>query len=285
MGAYWFRNNSSTCEEWTVCEEKFVRDRVGSGSYWQMNTNGFYVSTGHIMVDLNVSLETSDSPISEAEEYIKRGCTLLLIQHLVTSIRHFRELYDTFLERLDGLPIDFMVIPVIKAMAVKPEMVRYFSRRGCPFLCVVVNSQDELAEVKWEWLVQAQSHKRIPFTLIVKDQKNKSNNYLEMWSSLRKQYGIIGLTDIQDDEMVTAQNLRDSGIFPSKGGFQPGGQADYNLYLIDEGTTFDEQRNFRYHNSVPKVTVMNGKIKQVNQKVVNYDPGSHLKVKIHKHFV
>ncbi|KHE67336.1 hypothetical protein [Halobacillus sp. BBL2006] len=285
MGAYWFRDTEGIKREVSVCGEKFVRDRVGDALYRFMDTTGFYVTPGHIMIDSKDPLEDADSLILKSEEYIKRGCTLLLIQHLVTSIRHYRELYDFFLEKLRGISVDYMILPVIEAKVVQPEMVRFFSRRGCPFLCIVVKSEAELVEVKWEWLVQAQSHKRIPLTLIVKDQKNTSNNYLEMWSSLCKQYGIIGLTDLQDDEMVTAQNLKDSGIFPRKGGFLPGGQADYNLYSVDETLTFDEQGNFRYHNSVPKVTVMNGSIKQVNQNVMDHEPGSHIKVKIHKHFV
>lgn len=290
MRAYWFRievdeEQRASPEEWTVCGEKFVRGRIGFKKYMYMETAGFTVTPGHILFDTNDSLEESSFPIKSAEDYIKRGCTLLLIQHLVTSIRHYREQYAFLLKKLEGIPLDYMVVPVIPAKVVKPEMVRYFARKGCPFLCIEVTSVSDLNEVRWEWLVQAQGHKRTPLTLFVKDSENTCDNYPELWSSLCNQYGIIKLTDLQDDEVVSFQNLRDSGIFPHKGGFISGGHADYNLYWNPEVATFDDLEKFRYHNAVPNVTVRNGQVTQVNQKIVNHSPGSHIKVKIHKHFV
>lgn len=290
MGAYWFQGyveNEAGVHftELTVCEDKFVRDRVGKFPYKSMVVDDFAVAPGHVMVDCHEPIAHSAAPEVTSEEYIKRGCTLLLIQHLVTSLRHYRAHYDHFLARLARLPLDYMVLPVIPAKLIRPEMVRFFARKGCPFLCVEVHSLEEMSEVCWEWVVQAQSYKRVPLTLFVKDRGNTSNNYSEMWSSLCEQYGIIKLTDMQDDEVLTVQNMKDSGIYPRKGSIIPGGQADYNLYRITGIPTFDDPANFRYHNAVPNITVINGEVKQVDQKMVDCKPGNHIKVKIHKHFV
>ncbi|MBH0229580.1 hypothetical protein [Halobacillus yeomjeoni] len=288
MGAYWFKvekDSQELFEEWTVYGQKFVRDRVGQEHYMYMDLSTFDVTPGLVFMDINHPLEGSPHPHQTAEEYIKRGCTLLLIQHLVSSIRHYREVYDSLLKKLEGLPLDYMIIPTVPAKIVRPEMVRYFARKGCPFLCIEVNNVTDFAHVSWEWLAQAQGHKRIPLTIFVKDSENTNENYPELWSSLCNRYDIIRLTDLQDDEVVSGQNLKDSGIFPHKGSFITGGQADYNLSLKQKVPLFDEQAKFRYHDAVPNVTVMNGKVKQVNQKVVDREPGSHLTVKVHKHFV
>ncbi|WP_226579321.1 hypothetical protein [Halobacillus litoralis] len=290
MGAYWFQgliedDSESGFREFTVLKDKFVRDRIGRESYKYMALDGFRVTAGHVMMDRKEPLASSSTRMKTAENYIKRGCTLLLIQHLVTSLRHFRAHYDHFLNNLQWMPLDYMIIPVIPGKWVRPEMIRFFARKGSPFLCIEVQSKEELSGICWEWIVQAQAYKRMPLTLFVKDSGNTSNNYSEMWSSLSEQYGMIKLTDVQDDEVLSSQNLRDSGIYPGKGGMVPGGQADYNLYRIDQDRKFAEQGDFIYHSAVPNVTVMNGQVKQVNQKLIDRKPGSHRKVKIHKHFV
>ncbi|CDQ19506.1 hypothetical protein SAMN05192559_104267 [Halobacillus karajensis] len=290
MGAYWFQGyvESDTgpyFSECTVNKDKFVRDRIGKESYKYMVLDGFSISPGHVMLDRIHPIASSPSVKDTGNDYIKRGCTLLLTQHLVTSLRHYRAHYEYFLTLCKELPLDYMIVPVVPAKLLRPEMVRFFARKGSPFLCIEVGSRKEFDEVCWEWLAQAQSFKRMPLTLFVKDTENTSNNYSEMWSSLCEQYGIIKLTDVQDDEILSLQNLKDSGIYPIKGSIVPGGQADYNLYRMSKGPTFEEQEDFRYHNAVPNVTVMNGQVKQVDQKISDQKPGSHIKVKIHKHFV
>lgn len=290
MGAYWFRTNMEGVEktalhELTVTQNHFTQNRTGAIPYLQMNTEGFVVTPGQVMMDVVEPLENAPSLKTTAETYIKRGCTLLIIQHLVNSLCHFRKHYDTFLTELCGLPVDYMIAPIIPAPIVRPEMIRFFSRRGCPFLCIQVEKKEELSSIKWEWIVQAQSYKRMPVTLIVKDSENTYDNYSELWSSICEQYGIIKLSDLQDDNILSLQNIKDSGIFPQRGAFQTGGFADYNLYLRCEGAIFDEQQNIRYHDSVPNVTVSRGLVKQVNQTIIDESAGSHVKVGIHKHFV
>ncbi|SFF61775.1 hypothetical protein SAMN05216353_103125 [Halobacillus alkaliphilus] len=290
MGAYSFsayveKEGGGEVEERLVYGEKFVRNHSGSKPYVHMNTDGFFVTPGYVMLDNFEPISFSSTPEETAGNYIKRGCSLLLIQHLVTSIRHYRQLYDEFLNKLSGIPVNYMVVPVINAKLIKAEMVRFFARKGCPFLCIEVDLINDLKNVSWEWLVQAQAYKRIPLTIRVKDSENTSNNYSELWSSLSKQYGIIKLSELQDDEIVSFQNLKDSGIFPSRGRFTSGGQADYNLFWKIQHSLIDEQEKFIYHNPVPNVTIMNGQVKQVNQTLVDRKPGTHIQVKLHKHFV
>lgn len=286
MGAYWFRHQKKgSYSDLTICGEKYVRDRIGKHRYMEMVTEGFQVTPGYIMMDINSPLETADSPIETASNYIKRGCTLLVVKHLVTSICHYREMYNHFLKRLESLPIPYMVAPVIPVHLLIPEMVRYFSRKGAPFLCVELECAEDLSSITWEWIVQAQSHRRIPLTIFVKDGENTSINYADLWSALCEQYGMIRLTDVQEDEWLTYQNLKDSGIYPNRGDFVYGAQADYNLYWEPKDSTFDEQGKFRYHNAVPDVTVISGRVVQVNQTLVDNHSKQHVRINVHKHFV
>ncbi|QHT46863.1 hypothetical protein M662_10290 [Bacillus sp. SB49] len=291
MGAYWFSGYVKRAkgppeqEEWAVNQAKFTKNRTGPLSYRQLDVKDFLITPGRVRIDREERIETSSSPYATAESYIKRGCTLLLTQHLVTSLRHYKVQYEQFLKKLRKLPVNFMVLPVVPVKLLRPEVIRFFSRKGSPFLCIRIKSREELLDVCWEWIVQAQSYRRMPLSLMVEEGRDASNFYEELWSSLTRQYGMIKLTDISDGEEVSVQNLRDSGIYPLRGDLLSGGSADYNLYYRKSVQTFDDDDDFRYHDSVPDVTVMNGSVVQVQQNIVPHTPGTHIKVKIHKHFV
>jgi hypothetical protein len=194
-------------------------------------------------------------------------------------------MYESHVNLLVSLPLDYMLIPVVPACKITPEMIRFFARKGCPFISIEIKSLSDLYTIKWEWLVQAQAHKRIPLTIFVNEPENTSNNYTEIWSAISSQYGIIKLTDLQEDEYLSRQNCKDSGIYPLRGTLHPGGQADYNLYAVSEPPTFEDEQNISYHKSVPAITVICGKPKQVNQTIIDRTPGKHVPVMIHKHFV
>ncbi|RWZ60274.1 hypothetical protein EQV77_02990 [Halobacillus fulvus] len=286
MGVYWFRTNTGGApQEITVRDSSFATKVADPFKMMEMNVDDFVVEPGYVMMDVHERIETSSCIITSVEAYIKRGCTLLLVQHLVTSLCWYREQYEQFLERIQSPGLEYMIIPVVPVHLLKPEVVRFFSRKGCPFLCVKVSNADDLFAVKWEWIVQAQGYKRIPFTMIVKDLENTSNNYAELWSKVCDQYGIIKLTDLQDDEILSFQNLKDSGIFPKQGGIISGGSADYNLFYTGRGRGVDDEPHFLYHDSVPDVTISKGRILQVNQIVSKDVKGTHRKVSFHKHFV
>ncbi|MFQ3542988.1 hypothetical protein Q7A53_02800 [Halobacillus rhizosphaerae] len=290
MGAYWFSSFMDEGEQFRfgeliVHEDHFIRDAIGQGHLRKMNSDGFIAAPGYVMVDYAAPISTSSSRITACEDYIRRGCTQLLIQHPVNSIRRYRTIYHSFLAELGQLPVDYMIVPVITSSLVTPDMIRFFARERCPFIQIELDTAVDLEEVAWEWLVQAQSLLRIPFSIVVKKEENSEYIINHLWPKKCAQYGMIKLTDPQLEERVTPQNLRDTGIFPNKGGFKPGGYADYNLFWQEEDQIVDGQDQFIYHGAVPDITVMRGMVLQVNQEVTANYQGKQQKVSIYKHFV
>ncbi|UOQ42718.1 hypothetical protein MUN89_12130 [Halobacillus salinarum] len=290
MGAYCFSTfleEEDQCKigELTVNKDRFVREVIGQAKVGKMNSEGFFVSPGHVMIDFNSPVWCSSSIQDTCEHYIQRGCTLLLLQHPVSSIRRFRADYAAFLEQLPKLPVDFMIVPVIPSAFVKPDMVRFFAKEGCPFIQIELDSAEDVQDVPWGWLTQAQSYKRIPLTVTLRSEENSTYLLNYLWPEICKQYGIIKLSDIQEAELLTKQNLRDTGIYPNKGGFRPGGYADYNLYWQPENKIFDGEDPFIYHNAIPDVTIMRGKVIQVQQQVEPTASGEYQRITVYQHFV
>ncbi|WP_181348244.1 hypothetical protein [Thalassobacillus sp. CUG 92003] len=259
-----------------VSEECF--QRTGFGKYvFNVNMDGFLVAPGKVMLDVKRPLFASSSRVKDAEDYMARGCTLLLVQWPMTASGSFRKTFHTFKQSLRHLPVDHMIVPKVPIQLLTSDMVRFLGRQACPFIMIEVEEEHFLHAKAWEWLEEGQSFRRIPFTV-------SSPALWSKWQEMCQYYGMIHLVDPIEDEL-TLENLKVSGIYPYKGRLIPNGYADYNLYWLGEGSPIDGEINFRYHDAVPNVTVMRGKITQVNQSVLASDPGKSMNVAIPKHFV
>ncbi|WP_163526226.1 hypothetical protein [Halobacillus ihumii] len=290
MGAYWFyvqtlKGTQAITRQISVSQQHFTKRSSRNYECKQMDATGFVATPGYVMLDLDTPLSQSPSLIEDSQRYVQKGCTLLLIQFPIHSSFHFKVIYQQFVKQFKYLPIDYMFVPTIKPQSITQEMVRYFARESCPFILIDSEDEDELKEVAWDWLVQAQSHKRIPFGLLVRNSRKRERIHDKLWIKLCEHYGIIRVTNALSEAPLSKANLKDSGIFPYKGGFMDSGYADYNLYYDEEGLMVDDHADFRYYEAVPEVTVMRGQIVQVNQQVQTIVPGIHYKGSIYQHFV
>ncbi|UOQ93574.1 hypothetical protein MUO14_00765 [Halobacillus shinanisalinarum] len=290
MGAYWFnvhtlKGNQALTRQISVYQQRFSKRTLWINDFKQMDVTGFIATPGHVMLDLDKPLSRSPSPILDCQQYIQKGCTLLLIQFPIKTSFHFKSMYQQFIEQFRYLPIDYMIVPTISPLAITQEMVRYFSRQSCPFILIDVEDEQGLDEPAWDWVVQAQALKRIPLALLVRNRRIRKMIHDKLWVKISDRYGIIRLTDPLTEAPLSRSNLKDSGIFPYKGGFMNRSFADYNLYYDEEGLMVDDHAEFRYHDAVPNITVMRGRVVQVDQKIQDLEPGIHYKGSIYQHFV
>ncbi|WP_431799120.1 hypothetical protein [Halobacillus andaensis] len=167
MRAHWFHgmmyeDNRSFCGELCVSRDKFNDPSEAYGHILNVNVNHFIIAPGHVMIDTSFPLSRSPSPVTLSEYYLKKGCTLLLVQLFVHSKYQFKSEYGQLVEKLKGLPVDYMIVPRVSSHALHPDMVRYFARKKTPFIIVNAEDREELDEVAWGWIAQAQSYRRIP---------------------------------------------------------------------------------------------------------------------------
>ncbi|MFC7060446.1 hypothetical protein [Halobacillus seohaensis] len=291
MGAYWFHGTMFEGDQ-TKYGELFVNgDKFNKPSQQlneqvvNMGIDRFIVAPGQVMVDTCIPLSRSPSPLEDCTSYIKKGCTLLLVQQFIYTNRHYRMEYEQLVKKMSDLAIDFMIVPRISSHVLQPEMIRFYARQKSPFIIVSVENLEDLQDIPWGWMVQAQCNRRIPFTYSVKKRRNSEMNYERFWTNICTKYGIIKLTNPIKDGLLTLNNIKDTGIYPYKGALTDSAFADYNLYERNVDELVDEGGYFLYHDAIPNVTVMRGQLLQINQKLESLTKGIHFKSSIYKHFV
>ncbi|GGF09451.1 hypothetical protein GCM10010954_04870 [Halobacillus andaensis] len=290
MRAHWFHgtiyeDSHSFYGELFVDHDKFKDPSEAYGHILNVNVNKFIIAPGHVMLDTSFPLSRSPSHVSQCYEYMKKGCTLLLIQLFIYTRKHFKKEYEQMQNFLKDLPLDYMIVPRISSHVLHPEMIRYFALEKAPFIIVHAESTEQLEDVAWGWIAQAQSHRRIPLTYSVKNSRNSEMNNERFWTTLTHNYGIIKLSQPITNGRLTLQNMKDTGIYPYKGTLRTHAYADYNLYEKTSIELIDEEENFLYHEPVPAITVMRGRPIQVQQKVEPNTKGIFFKSSIYKHFV
>ena len=290
MGAYYFYQRTWHKENWVnkevlVEDDCFVRKFLSSSHPIELNVDAYHVTPGYVMLDHSAPLYSSVDKKKLSLDYLIRGCTLLLVQLPITTTHLFKQKYHSFLHMLAGLPMDYMISPVVAPRLLTPAMVRFFGLRKAPFILVELHTEKDMKNVAWEWLAQAQSYTRIPIAPFIKVKGEDSQKLYDAWKKTVEHCDMITLKDPITEHPLTSNNLRRAGIYPYKGDLMPGGQADYNLHLHDGCTVIDDPTEIRYHGSVPDVTIMNGEVVQVNQEIMNDNMiGKHRKVSIPMHF-
>ncbi|SDJ67551.1 hypothetical protein [Sediminibacillus albus] len=293
MGVYYFYSefffdeNSWNTQSVSVENEKFARELCGKGNAMELNTDHFWVGPGKVYLDYEEPVYYQTSPENTIKKFIYRGCTLLLCQMPVLSHTNYKEKFNQFKKQLSGMAIDYMIVPRLPVSILKPDLVRYFGRKRLPFILLDANNEQELKEVKWEWIQQAQGLTQIPLLLVTEVQtKNENKKIAGTWESIVETYGIFTIIESSLAVPLSKNMLKMTGISPYKGEILAQASADYNLYLQHKVQSIDEQPEFRYHKAIPEVTVAKGRVIKVNHIIQCLEgSGSYTHVSIPRHFI
>ncbi|MFD1018480.1 hypothetical protein [Thalassobacillus hwangdonensis] len=291
MGAYYFFQKLWEDKQWSESEirvegERFVRSYSGKEPVVEMDLSALQVTPGNVFVDTSCSVYHSPDRQSIAQAYLKKGCTLLIIPLPISSSMEYKHKYHTFLTTLEDFPLDYMVAPLFPPRLLDAAAIRYFGRQKCPIILVGIERVSDMEGIGWEWFVQAQSHSRIPISPLINEKNVDYQKLWSAWKALASSCEMITLEDRIGVDPLPFRTLRQTGIYPYKGAFIAGGYADYNLYLHHEAELIDDCEEFSYHDAIPNVTIMNGKVLMINQKMSEENVrGRHLTVSIPKHFL
>ncbi|MBM7569834.1 hypothetical protein [Aquibacillus albus] len=292
MGGYYFYNDYVYNDgKWTskciqIQDGKFARDLKGSANIKQMETDQFWVGPGKVYVDVEMPLFKANDKERIVKQYIYRGCTLLLCQLPIKSKNNFEQIFYHFRDALDGLPIDYMIVPKIPSTIISPEHVRFFGRKKMPFLILNLQNMEDLFRISWEWMEQSQSFSRIPILIDTSALEKKQDEAESTWRNLSEAFMVRTLPEKLSEFPLSKESLRLTGISPYKGEILPNGFADYNLFDLEKIPSIDECSKVRYHKAIPLVTVMNGNIIKSDYLINdNLNKGNFREISIPSHFL
>lgn len=243
-----------------------------------LHVDPLWISPGKVYVDFQFPLYQSPYQTSLLRRYIYRGCTLLITQLPIKSKKQMKTCWQRYKKSLESLAIDYMIAPRVPIHILDDSLIRYFSRLKVPFILFEVNTEEELYQKKWQWLSQAQN----PFSTPIVPVFQKEDMY-SLWTKFVDTFQIKSLPLPLNEYPLPIENLKITGIFPFKGDVISLGDADYNLYKMDEEIEAPDQ--MFYHKAIPYVTVLRGKIIRAHVEMNDVKGyGDYYHVSIPNHF-
>lgn len=245
----------------------------------KLQVDPFWIAPGKVYIDFQFPLFHSPYQTSLLRRYIYRGCTLLLTQLPITSKRQMKSKWADYKKSLEGLAIDYMIVPRVPIHYLDDEMVRFFSRLKVPFILFEVSTEAELYKKRWQWISQAQNPFCTPVVPVF-----LQDNLHSLWDKFVRTYEIISLPSPLDELPLGIDNLKATGIYPYKGEVIPSGDADYNLFRVEKEEIEAPDQMF-YHKAIPYVTVLRGKIIRAHVEMNDERGyGNYREVSIPNHF-
>jgi hypothetical protein len=269
-----------------VEDGKFTRSIRNQKQTFRLYVDQFWIGPGKVYVDVEDPVYYQLNYENVIRKYIYRGCTLLLCQLPVFNTEDYRKDFTEFRSRLSSMAIDHMIVPVIPAMVLKDEHIRFFGRHKVPFILIETSSHEDLLDQKWEWIKHAQSFSNIPLMYINSPFLEEKIDFSPLWQEICENYSISTLYQEIDSSTLSRETLRLSGISPFHGEFIENGSADYNLFDLNTTPFVDESRNFRYDRAIPVATIANGKVIKANHLILSEENrGQYQRISIPQHFV
>ncbi|MFC0523161.1 hypothetical protein ACFFGV_06065 [Pontibacillus salicampi] len=251
----------------------------------ELNTVPFWVSPGKVYVDVEFPLYRTEYFIPIVRRYLYRGCTTLIVQVPIITEKNLQQTFYSHLEQLDGIALDYMAVPRVSLTKLSTSMVLFFGRHKIPFIIVEVTDKKQLLEKEWQWIAQAQHPSFIPIVPVFSFNDSSSFSYKE-WLTLMEEHQVRTLPSPITEEPLSLENLKATGIFPTKGEFIYQGDADYNIYpAYEQQEQIEGNEQMFYHKAIPYVTVIRGQVIRAHLELDDYNGyGKYQTISIPNHF-
>jgi hypothetical protein len=246
----------------------------------KVDANGLWLGPGKVMLDLDFPLRDRKTRDHHVRKYLYRGCSLLISILELERRLDWRTLFHTYVRELNGLAIDYMVVPQVNIKYLTPDMIRFFGLQKVPFILVYLTNNSDLDQVKWGWLKQMQMTVKTPLACL--DQRLSSNLIKEI-----KNQQLLFVSDLLSNTTIPKQVLIATGISPKKGEIRMYGDADFNLYEMKQHKEINRVHGLRNQPTelYPYISVLKGNVVKLRQTVIDKKGfGDWCKISIQNHF-
>ncbi len=268
----WGENISNTKNIYFTKEIFVPKHYTGRYPSRKISINPFFITAGHVYVDTDYPLQNNRLRSQYVRKYMYKGATLVITRFQIKN-NHFdwRRDFHQYVRSLQGLAIDYMVVPQMHISYLTVDMVRFFGIMKVPFILVECNRFQKLSNFHIQWLRHIQSLVPIPLAVL----KGEGDWFLEHL----KESQVIVLKHPISSLPLQKEDLKLTGISPKKGEITNYGDTDFNLYVKNnkkEKSNIDEY---------PYISVMRGNMIKLNQTVMDKRGlGQYCTISIQNHF-
>lgn len=245
----------------------YVNKQMDRLSFLRMRTDGFFLTPGFIMNDFDVTIGTDYLAFKERMIHlINEGCTTVISYFEVPFEKQFASRLKKARHSMINSTIDYMLGVKIPSRILTTTIIQKCKREKVPILLVALSHVDELNDIPWQWLKEAMMTYQlliIPSWEHLSLTKRQAKYVMDCWREISAYNRIPTIYDfpehLQRLGKIHAQKI---GLYPKKGDFKAGSDVDYNLFKMNNETTYEETNLVK-----PDVVVLRGRVLKAGSKI------------------
>ncbi|WP_280768214.1 hypothetical protein [Salipaludibacillus daqingensis] len=217
-------------------EIRFCPNSVEERNIYEMDTSAFNVYSGKVKLDRDVGFAFQNG---HGMSYVKR----MLLYGFSSFIYVVDIDYESLTERLieearqhfKTCPIDYILAVRVPLERLTQSWIRKLKVLSIPLTFFYVHSEEELIHAPWQRYLEAAFPVRMMFLIDqyhVDLHEKEQQSILQGWERIVKHWRVNSYFRIPKPlEKAPLLFLKRLGLYPQKGSFDSGSDADYFMYL------------------------------------------------------
>ncbi|WP_349407564.1 hypothetical protein [Pseudalkalibacillus sp. SCS-8] len=261
---------------------RYVSERPLKMKCFTVSSTGFDIVPGYVFRDFSLCEMDETSLLDQCKELVNQGCTSIVSALSLTFTKEFPLRLNAIRQKFSALPIDYIIGVQMPMNRVSPALIRMCQKAKIPFVNAVVEQEEDLDTVVWEWIRNV----NFPYTVpILADwshlplHEKRLAQLQDKWRRICKEKSICTIDDFPNEgQRMNKHHLQCLGIYPKKGSWVTGSDVDYLIYEGD--ISVDGEERVKYdRNKNPVIVVQNGTVIKVNDEI-RLTPGAGKEMKI-----
>lgn len=235
---------------------QFCSESVGEQNVIEMDTSKFNVYAGKVKVDEDVGFAFQNG---QGISYVKRMLLFGYSSFIYIVDLEYESLTERLIEEarqhLASCPVDFVLAVRVPLVRLRPSWIRKIKQLSIPLIYINIDSAQDLVQAPWQRYLEASFPIRIMFLLdlhqsrlSVKEQQSVS----QVWERIVRHWRMNSYFHVSKrEEGLPLLFLKRLGMYPLKGSFDSGSNADYFMYAKEKKS-----------NSIvfPEIIVLSGEV-------------------------
>lgn len=203
-----------------------------------LDTSTFQVFPGKVTMDTEISEEfLNGHGLSYSKRLLLSGYSAFIHIIDINYERHTNSLLEKSRAALKKCPIDYIFSVRVPLKKLTPSWVRLLKKQSISLICIQLSANESLFEIYWERILEAAFPKRMMFILDSQTTEGNEKDYARIcgqWSKLINRFQINSYVDVPiPGEELPLLFLKRLGLYPYKGSFDSGSDADYFMFEVN----------------------------------------------------
>jgi len=218
---------------------RFCSNSVEDRNIIEMDTSIFNVYTGKVKIERDVGFAFQNG---QGLSYVKRMLLFGYSSFIYMVDLEYESLTERLIEEsrqhLASCPLDFVLGVRVPLERLTPSWIRKIKQMSIPLIFIYVVSGEDLIRAPWQRYIEAGFPVRMMFLLDQHQSSLPEKNQRvisEVWQGIVKHWRMNSYFHVsKPGERVPLLFLKRLGMYPLKGSFDSGSDADYFMYSKEQ---------------------------------------------------